>query len=130
MKIAAIVKGAGALVAVLALAACQTGGGRPVGTGPVAAAPTGVEGSWISTDGVAVSNFRSGSFETLASDTGNRLAEGPYTHIDQNTVQIQVTSIIRQTTTTVNCALISPQQLNCTSSAGQQFSLTRRAGTV
>lgn len=130
MKNAAIVKGTGALVALLALAACQSGGGRPLGSGPVAAAPTGVEGSWISTDGVAISNFRSGRFETLASDTGNRLAEGPYSHVDQNTVQIQVTSIIRQTTTTVNCAMVSTQQLNCTSSAGQQFSLMRRAGTV
>lgn len=132
MKIAATLKATGVTLAMLALAACQSGGGggRPMGQGPIAAAPAGVEGSWMSTDGVAISNFRGGRFETLAADTGNRLAEGPYSNIDQNTVQIQVTSIIRQTTTTVNCALVSPQQLNCTSSTGQQFSLMRRAGVV
>jgi hypothetical protein len=128
MKLTGKLKAPAALVAMLALAACQSAGGG--GGGPVAAAPSGVEGSWVSADGVAISNFRAGRFETLAADTGNKLAEGPYTQMDQNTVQIQVTSIIRQTTTAVNCALVSPQQLNCTSSTGQQFSLNRRAGTV
>nr|MBA3448582.1 hypothetical protein [Pseudaminobacter sp.] len=36
------------------LAGCMSGGG---GNPPMAAAPTGVEGEWLSTDGVAVSRF-------------------------------------------------------------------------
>ena len=37
---------------------------------------------------------------------------------------------LRQTTSTVNCALATSTQLNCTSSTGQQFILTRKVGAV
>ncbi|MCO5162531.1 MAG: hypothetical protein M9939_15470 [Mesorhizobium sp.] len=113
------------LVALLALAGCQTGPGPGV-SGPSVARQTGVEGDWLSTDGVAMSRFTGGSFETLAVDTGNKLATGSYRYADARTIEISVTSIIRQTTSSVNCALVSPQQLNCTSSSGQQFVLVRR----
>lgn len=108
------------------LAACSTAGdgAGPVTTGP---APTGFDGEWASTDGVAISRFRAGAFETIATDTGNRLASGTYTLSDPRTAQITVMSLIRNTTTNVTCALASTSQLNCTSSAGQQFVLTRRA---
>lgn len=116
-----------ALLGTAALAACQTGPGPR----PVAVQPTGVEGEWLSTDGVAMSRFTGGAFETLAVDTGNRLATGSYSYSDSKTIAISVTSIIRQTTSSVNCALVSVQQLNCTSSEGQQFVLVRRpAGAV
>ena len=117
-----------AIAAVLVLAGCQGMGNQPrVAARP---APGGVEGEWMSTDGVAMSRFSGGAFETLATDTGNRLADGNYRHLDANTVSITVRSLIRQTTTQVNCALVSASQLNCTSSAGQQFSLVRRPGGV
>ena len=111
----------------VALAACQSG--PPPASGPIAApAPTsGFDGEWMSMDGVASSRFNGGLFETLATDTGNKLAEGTYTHTSPNTVSISVTSLIRQTTTQVNCAMVSQTQLNCTSSTGQQFSLVRRS---
>ena len=114
-----------AALSALALAACQVGG--PI-RGPISSAPTGVEGDWIGTDGVAISRFGGGRFETIATDTGNKLAEGSYRFIDRQTVQIEVRSLIRQTMTTVNCAMVAPSQLNCTSSTGQQFVLTRRTG--
>lgn len=114
----------------LALAGCQGFGGGYAPRGPVVAAPSptsGFEGEWLSTDGVAMSRFTSGYFETLATDTGNKLAEGNYTQVDATTVSISVTSLIRQTTTQVNCALVTQTQLNCTSGTGQTFSLVRRA---
>jgi len=117
-----------AIVTALLLSACASSRGPSVG--PVTVAPAGVEGEWMSADGVAVSRFSGGVFETVATDTGNKLADGNYRHIDQNTVQITVVSLIRQTTSTVNCSLATSSQLNCTSSTGQQFILTRRSGRV
>ena len=117
-----------ALAGATAVAGCQTGAPGPR---PVAVQPTGVEGEWLSTDGVAMSRFTGGAFETVAVDTGNKLATGSYSYADAKTIAIQVTSIIRQTTSSVNCALVTVQQLNCTSSGGQQFVLVRRpAGAV
>lgn len=97
-------------------------GGRPIGN-----APSAVEGEWMSADGIAISRFSGGIFETIATDTGNKLADGNYRHADARTVEITVRSLIRQTTSNVNCALVTQTQLNCTSSTGQQFILTRRA---
>lgn len=97
---------------------------------PGASARAGIEGDWISTDGVAVSRFAGGVFTTSALDTGNKLADGNY-RINGSTVEITVISLIRKTTTNVNCAQVAPNQLNCTSSTGQNFILTRRgAGTA
>lgn len=113
---------AGSVAAVAFLAGCMSGGpgGGGFGRGP------SVEGEWLSTDGVAVSRFSGGVFETVATDTGNKLADGNYRMADSRTVEITVISLIRQTTTNVNCAMASPNQLNCTSSTGQTFVLTRR----
>lgn len=128
------IRGAVAVSALIVLAACQSQpyGSRPLPPGgmsslPPSAGSSPFEGDWISTDGVAVSRFTNGFFETLATDTGNKLAEGNYNQLDNSTVTISVTSLIRQTTTQVNCALVTSTQLNCTSSAGQQFSLTKRS---
>ncbi len=92
---------------------------------PIAARPRGVEGDWLSSDGIAVSKLSGGVFTTSALDTGNKLADGSY-KVAGNTVAITVVSLIRNTTTNVNCALVAQSQLNCTSSTGQQFVLTRR----
>ncbi|MGE0500448.1 MAG: hypothetical protein AB7I79_02200 [Rhizobiaceae bacterium] len=116
---------AAAAASMLFLAGCMGGGGGQ-SLPPVSAAPTGVEGEWLSSDGVAMSRFNGGVFETVATDTGNKLAEGSYRYVDQRTVEITVISLIRQTTTAVNCALASTTQLNCTQSTGQQFILMRR----
>ena len=112
-----------AVVLCAMLAGCQLDGPRPT---PIAAQPQGVEGSWASTDGVAISTFGNGNFVTTATDTGNRLSQGSYRYRDARTVEISMTSLIRQTTSAVNCALVSQRQLNCTSSTGQQFVLVRR----
>lgn len=124
------IRAAGALAVALALAGCQGVGGPPRtgGLSPHTPPPSsGFDGEWMSTDGVAISRFTAGLFETLATDTGNKLAEGSYTQTGASSVSISVTSLIRQTTTQVNCALVTQTQLNCTSSTGSQFSLVRRA---
>jgi hypothetical protein len=89
-------------------------------------APSGVEGEWMSSDGIATSRFSGGAFSTTANDTGKTLAQGSYI-VSGTTVQINGTSVIRQSPIAFNCLLVNPRQLNCTSSAGQQFSLVRRA---
>ena len=114
---------AGALAALTALGAgCVSSG--PDG-GNIAAQPKGVEGDWLSSDGVAVSKLSGGIFTTSALDTGNKLADGSY-RLAGDTVEITVVSLIRNTTTNVNCALVAQNQLNCTSSTGAKFVLTRR----
>ncbi len=107
------------------LAGCVAAG--PDGGGPGVSTSSPFEGEWMSTDGVAISRFSGGVFETIATDTGNKLADGNYHLVDGRTAAITVRSLIRQTTSNVNCALAAPTQLNCTSSTGQQFVLTRRA---
>ena len=121
MSIARNATFAGVLAGLAALAACQSAG--PGGPGM---APAGVEGQWMSSDGVAVSTFSGGTFTTTAVDTGNKLAEGSYIVSGAN-VQISGTSVIRQTPVSFNCMMAGGSQLNCTSSSGQQFGLTRRA---
>ncbi|UUP16867.1 hypothetical protein [Nitratireductor thuwali] len=94
----------------------------------IASRPTGVEGQWMDTQGVAISTFSGGRFDSVATDTGSKLSEGTYRMRDRNNVEITMTSLIRQTRTNVNCALVSPNQLNCTNASGQNFVLTRRGG--
>ena len=106
------------------LAGCMSGGG---GGGPTRPAQTGIEGSWIDAQGTGLSTLSAGVFTTVATDTGQKLAEGSYVASGATSVQINGTSLIRQSPISFNCLLISTSQLNCTSSAGQQFVLTRRA---
>ena len=116
----------GILVGASVLAGCQAP--APMRSqGPSVARQNAVEGEWASTDGVAISRFSGGAFETRATDTGNTMANGSYRYVDNRTVAISVTSLIRNTTSNVNCALATTTQLNCTSSNGQQFVLTRRS---
>jgi len=106
-----------------ALAACTTSG--PDGP-PMAANPTGVEGSWINAEGKAVSTLTGGKFTTVSAETGEKFADGSYTKTGATSVEINGTSLIRQQTIAFNCLLVSINQLNCTSAAGQNFVLTRR----
>jgi hypothetical protein len=62
-----------------------------------AAAPQGIEGEWISTDGVAVTQFTEGAFQTVALDTGKKLADGSYRMVGAQAAEIKMRSLIRQT---------------------------------
>lgn len=117
-----MVMGAAAAVS-LSLAGCQT---EPYGDAPGYMRPTGVEGQWMGTDGVAVSDFRHGTFTSHAVDTGNLLAQGTYRYTDSRDVLVTFTSLIRHQTIRANCTMVSPGQMNCTSSSGANFQLLRR----
>lgn len=126
MTIARRVFSAGAAAGLsLLLAGCLGGGGG--GSGPSRPAQTGVEGNWIDAQGTGLSTISGGVFTTVATDTGQKLAEGSYSLTGATSVQITGTSLIRQAPISFNCLLVSTSQLNCTSSAGTQFVLTRRA---
>lgn len=112
-----------AAATVVGLAACATSGPDEP---PMAAAPKGVEGSWIDAKGTGLSTFTGGKFTTVATDTGQKLADGSYTLTGATSVEINGTSLIRQTPVSFNCLMVSTSQLNCTSAAGQNFVLTRR----
>ncbi len=129
MTITRKVLSAGALAGLsILLAGCLGGGGGGgTGGGAVRPAPTGVEGTWIDAQGTGLSTIQGGVFTTVATDTGQKLAEGSYSLTNPTSVQINGTSLIRQSPISFNCLLVSSSQLNCTSSAGQQFVLTRRA---
>jgi hypothetical protein len=110
----------------IGLAGCQVSG--PVSTLPANPRPApaiGPTGNWIGTDGVAISTFGNGFFTSYAADTGARLAEGTYTVGDGNLINLTLRSLVRGTTSQVNCLQVSQQQLNCTAASGSQFSLVR-----
>jgi hypothetical protein len=112
----------GSVATAAVLAGCISGGpGGGLGRGP-----SGIEGAWIDAQGTGLSTFSGGVFQTVATDTGQRLADGSYQMTGRDAVQINGTSLIRQSPIAFNCLLASPNQLNCTSSAGQNFTLTRR----
>jgi hypothetical protein len=119
------------VAALAALAGCTSagpsGGG---GSGVVARAPTGVEGQWMDPNG-AVSTFSGGVFQTTALDTGERLSEGRYVMMGPADIAITGTSLARQrrglpSNVSFNCRQASVNQLNCTSSEGVNFVLSRR----
>ena len=121
MKLKRVLAG---LSAAMIVAGCSVSG---PGSPPRISQPTGVDGEWVGTDGVAVSSFTGGQFRSTATDTGQLLATGSYRYVSQELVEITINSIIRQTTSKANCALVSDRQLNCTSGTGAQFTLVRRA---
>ncbi|PYE87758.1 outer membrane lipoprotein Omp10 [Phyllobacterium leguminum] len=106
------------------LAACQSAG--PIGNAPTVIGTGGIEGNWVDPNGIT-SSFNSGVFVTRTTDTNEKLAEGSYRYETPQLVSIDMRSLVRGTTSRVNCAVVSPSQLNCTSSAGSQFTLTRKA---
>ena len=92
----------GALTAILA--SCQSATYSPR---PLPVQPQGIEGQWTDPNGI-VSSFSNGRFETRTTDTNSLLAEGSYRHVSAKVVEIDLTSLLRQTTSRVNCALATP----------------------
>ncbi|WP_429813294.1 outer membrane lipoprotein Omp10 [Ensifer sp. B1-9] len=107
-----------------ALASCQSSP-RIIDEGGPSRQATGVEGSWVDPNGI-VSTFAGGTFSTRTTDTNQLLASGNYTKVSPTLVEINMTSLVRNTQSKVNCALVTQNQLNCTTDAGAQFSLARR----
>lgn len=110
-------------LAVAGLASCQSRAPRDLPV--IQQQPQGVEGTWVDPNGI-VSTFASGTFTTRSTDTNTLLASGTYTSLSPTLVEINMTSLVRNTQSKVNCALVSPSQLNCTTDTNAQFSLARR----
>lgn len=113
------------LSAAAALASCM--GPREVRELPQSGqvAPAGVEGAWVDPNGI-VSTFSGGTFTTRTTDTNQVLASGNYINLSPKLVEINMTSMVRNTQSKVNCAMVSMSQLNCTTDSGAQFSLSRK----
>lgn len=107
------------------LAGCQTGAPPPT-QAPVARLPQGVEGEWVGTDGVAISNLQAGSFTSRSAQTGEQLTRGSYVHRDPRTIELTFFSLRTERTTSAACLLVSPNQMNCTLADGNNFVLQRR----
>jgi hypothetical protein len=114
------------LIAVATLSACVSSAPPRVSSQRVAAAPQGVEGTWADPNGI-ISTFQGGTFNTRSTDSNSLLASGTYVSLSPTLVEINMTSLVRNTQSRVNCALATPSQLNCTQDSGAQFSLTRRS---
>jgi uncharacterized lipoprotein YddW (UPF0748 family) len=112
------------LAAATALASCHTTS-RENRAMPQASQPAGVEGAWVDPNGI-VSTFAGGTFSTRTTDTNQLLASGSYVNVSPTLVEINMTSLVRNTQSKVNCALATPNQLNCTTDSGAQFSLARQ----
>jgi hypothetical protein len=118
------------ITATAALSACvDFGGSRPPPVAMRNANPPPrtmtVDGNWSDTNGL-ISTFQAGTFTTHTTDSNTILASGTYTVTSPSLIEINMTSLVRKTQSKINCALISPYQLNCTSDAGKQFSLNRQ----
>ena len=116
-----------ALVVTAALASCSsTEREKPL---PVAPAPVTIEGTWTDPNGL-ISTFQAGSFSTRTTDTNQMLATGNYINSSGNLYEINLTSLVQNKQSKVNCALVNPNQLNCTADSGAQFTLARKSTTV
>ncbi|WP_438751860.1 hypothetical protein [Pararhizobium sp. O133] len=113
------------LCAAAALASCQSSPREVRQLPPQQMAPAGVEGAWVDPNGL-VSTFAGGQFQTRTSDgTNTQMASGTYTSRGSVT-EINLYSNVKRTSSLVNCALVAPSQLNCTTESGAQFSLARK----
>ncbi|OJF94513.1 outer membrane lipoprotein Omp10 [Pararhizobium antarcticum] len=112
------------LAATAALSACQSGREIRQVQQPIRMAPT-VDGTWADPNGI-ISTFSAGTFTTRTTDTNQLLASGNYVNVSPTLVEINMTSMVRNTQSKVNCAMVGVTQLNCTTDSGAQFSLSRR----
>ncbi len=92
---------------------------------PLPQAPASIEGTWVDPNGI-VSTFAAGSFNTRTSDSNQLLASGTYVNLSDKLVEINMVSHVQNKQSKVNCALVAPNQLNCTADSGAQFSLNRK----
>jgi hypothetical protein len=115
------------IAAAATLSSCATEQSRPL---PSAPQPVTIEGAWTDPNGL-LSTFQAGNFNTRTTDTNQLLASGTYVKGQgRNLYEISMTSHVQNKQSRVNCALISPHQLNCTADSGAQFTLVRKTGAM
>jgi hypothetical protein len=129
MKNSGLMAGVAVLSTAVFLAGCTGMTRRLPGVTP-APIQSGIEGAWIDQAGTGITSFSGGRFQTVATDSGQKLSEGTFQYRDQVLVEITGISIIRQSPVAFNCSIAGTEQLNCTASSGQQFVLTRYNGPM
>lgn len=120
-------KTAGAmLIVAVAATSCVNSGPQPGGQlPPPKVSGPAVDGRWVDRNGI-ISIFENGAFSTRSTDSDTLLASGTYVAISPVLYEINMTSLVRNTQSRVNCSLINQSQLNCTTDSNSQFSLTRQ----
>lgn len=87
----------------------------------------GVDGTWISSDGVLVSTFSQGAFTSRVTTTGETVVEdGRYSRTGDK-LTLAWTSLVANQRRSAECTVNSPTVMSCTPSQGDAFTLTRTA---
>ncbi|AGA64573.1 Outer membrane lipoprotein omp10 precursor [Liberibacter crescens BT-1] len=85
-----------------------------------------IEGIWEDQNGI-ISTFQSdGTFKTHSTDGSNTtLATGFYRQTSATEVDIDMTSLVRNSLQRIHCSLVKEEKLSCTSENNSHFSLSR-----
>ena len=105
----------------LMLAACQTAKIDPTAGGG------GLAGNWAPDGGGYTAVFRNGTFQTVATDTGNVISQGSYVAQSVAQVDLNWTSNITGQPNSAKCQRPDPNSLICTDAGGKSFTLRRIA---
>ncbi len=119
MRIGKSTLGAGSLVLLGLLAACQNN--------KELAGPPLLNGNWASSDGIYVAQLANGEFKAVANDTGNIISEGTYIALSSDRVQINWVGKISGRSNQAECIKPDDNQLDCVDVSGNKFSLRRTA---
>ncbi|MEO0544823.1 MAG: hypothetical protein AAFY99_13490 [Pseudomonadota bacterium] len=92
--------------------------------------PTGIEGSWRSTENLYTASFLNNSTQWTEIDTGALLISGSYVQTSTTDYTLQLTSAVTGQTRSANCRLSTINTLNCTRDDGNQFSMVRTLATA
>lgn len=113
--------GASVAVTLMLLAGCQTAKIDPTAGGG------GLAGRWAPDGGGYTAIFNNGSFQTLATDTGNVISQGSYLAQSVQQVDLNWTSNITGQPNSASCQRPNANLLTCTDAGGKAFTLRRVA---
>lgn len=87
---------------------------------------SGIEGAWISQNGVSTTYFSRGTFETKARADSQRLAHGAYSANPDGSILMNM-QLINGASTTAICRLATSSRLDCVNEGARPFTLERIA---
>ena len=89
------------------------------------AGPPILNGSWASSDGVYVAEFRNGNFRAIANDTGGVISQGNYIALSESKIQLSWNGVVSGKSNSAECIKPSSNQLDCVDQNGIKFTLRR-----
>jgi hypothetical protein len=117
-----------AVAAALIAGGCQTGFYGSSTSPPTAAAPSAMDGTWASTDGVFIANFEGGRFTSHFTKTNEILAQGTY-GVAGSTVTLNWISVKTKQQRAATCTFSAADTVACDQQGGGKFQL-RRGGDI